>query len=80
MHYALLYAIWFMTTGILGGCAPESTVMRFMSPSISQKDVAGYSAPYRNLPANAKSSVYRFAHMAPATPRIVLTSFRSTWL
>ncbi|RLL94680.1 hypothetical protein CFD26_104466 [Aspergillus turcosus] len=80
MHYALLYAIWFMTTGILAGCTPESTVMRFMSPSISQKDVAGYSAPYRNLPANAKSSVYRFAHMAPATPRIVLTSFRSTWL
>ncbi|KAM0104907.1 hypothetical protein ACP6JE_000542 [Aspergillus fumigatus] len=55
MHYALLHAIWFMTTGILGGCTPESAVMRFMSPSISQNDVTGYAAPYRNLPSNAKS-------------------------
>ncbi|KAH2547054.1 hypothetical protein KXW97_000419 [Aspergillus fumigatus] len=80
MHYALLHAIWFMTTGILGGCTPESAVMRFMSPSISQNDVTGYAAPYRNLPSNAKSSIYRFSHMAPATPRIVLRSLRYTWL
>ncbi|XBQ93552.1 hypothetical protein V6000_009017 [Aspergillus fumigatus] len=78
MHYALLHAIWFMTTGILGGCTPESAVMRFMSPSISQNDVTGYAAPYRNLPSNAKSSIYRFSHMAPATPRIVLRSLRYT--
>ncbi|KAF4211426.1 hypothetical protein CNMCM5878_002636 [Aspergillus fumigatiaffinis] len=80
MHHALLYAIWFMTTGVLGGCIPESAVMRFMSPSISQTDVTGYAAPYRNLPAKAKSSIYRFSHMAPATPRVVLTSLRYTWL
>ncbi|RHZ59250.1 haloalkane dehalogenase family protein [Aspergillus thermomutatus] len=80
LHYILLYAIWFMTTGILGGCTPESAVMRFMSPGISQQDVTGYAAPYRNLPVKAKSSVYRFAHMVPATPRAVLTSLRYTWL
>ncbi|GIC92436.1 haloalkane dehalogenase family protein [Aspergillus udagawae] len=80
MHHALLYAIWVMTTRILGGCIPESAVMRFISPSISQKDVAGYAAPYRNLPRKAKASIYRFSHMAPVTPRVVLTSLRYTWL
>ncbi|GIJ90940.1 hypothetical protein Asppvi_009905 [Aspergillus pseudoviridinutans] len=80
MHHAILYAIWFMTTRILGGRTPESAVMRFMSPSISQKDVIGYAAPYRNLPAKSKSSICRFSHMAPATPRVVLTSLRYTWL
>jgi pimeloyl-ACP methyl ester carboxylesterase len=74
-----MYAIWFLSTGILDGYLPEVGVMRYMSPHISQQDVEGYSAPYKHWPVNAKSSVYRFGHIVPGTPRIVLRGFMNTW-
>ncbi|EAW13696.1 haloalkane dehalogenase family protein [Aspergillus clavatus NRRL 1] len=80
LHNSLPYAIWAMTTEILGGCTPESAVMRFLSPNISQKDLEGYTAPYQQLPGSAKSSIYRFSHMAPVVPRIILNCMRQTWL
>ncbi|KAJ9245680.1 hypothetical protein DTO271D3_4144 [Paecilomyces variotii] len=80
LHYGLLYAIWFMSTGIMDGYLPESGVMRFMSPHLPQKEIEGYEAPYRDFPLNSKAGVFRFAHIAPGMPEFVLRSLRETWL
>lgn len=78
LHCGLLYAIWFLTGGILGNYIPEPAVMSYMSPSLSLSDVEGYGAPYREMPVSAKSSVYRFGHIVPSTPRVVLQGLRHT--
>ncbi|RAK84173.1 haloalkane dehalogenase family protein [Aspergillus costaricaensis CBS 115574] len=78
LHYSLLYAIWFLSTGLLGGYMPEWGVMRFMSPHLSQFEIDGYSAPYRSLPVATKASVFRFGHIVPVTPRFALHGLRQT--
>ena len=78
MHCALLYAIWFLTGGILGRYIPELAVMYIMSPRLSLSDAEGYGAPYRGMPIAAKSSVYRFGHIVPGAPRTLLQNFRNT--
>ena len=78
LHCGLLYAIWFLTGGILGRYIPESLVMSYMSPKLSLGDIEAYGAPYRGMPISAKSSVYRFGHIVPGTPRIVLRDLRDT--
>ncbi|GKZ61059.1 hypothetical protein AnigIFM49718_007764 [Aspergillus niger] len=80
LHYGLLYAIWFLSTGLLGGYVPESGVMRFMSPHLPQPEVDGYSAPYQSLPVATKASVFRFGHIVPVTPRFALHGLRQTRL
>lgn len=77
-HYYLLYAIWFLSMGLMRSSMPESAVMRFMAPQISAADVEGYGAPYRNVPAQAKSSLFRFSHIAPGIPRFILNEARQT--
>lgn len=78
LHYSLLYAIWFLSTGLLGGYMPEWGVMRFMSPHLSQFEIDGYSAPYRSLSVATKASVFRFGHIVPVTPRFALHGLRQT--
>ncbi|OJZ84827.1 hypothetical protein ASPFODRAFT_83039 [Aspergillus luchuensis CBS 106.47] len=78
LHYSLLYAIWYLSTGLLGGYMPESGVMRFMSPHLSQPEIDGYSAPYRSLPVATKANVLRFGHIVPVTPRFALHGLRQT--
>lgn len=76
LHCGLLYVIWFLTGGILGPYIPEPAVMYFMCPHIALSDAEAYAAPYRGMPIPAKSSVFRFGHIVPGTPRTVLQSVR----
>ncbi|OKL58047.1 hypothetical protein UA08_06810 [Talaromyces atroroseus] len=76
----LLYIIWFLSTGIMGGYLPEAGVMRYMSPHLSQEEIDGYSAPYSGLPVSTKASVFRFGHMVPGLPRFILLHARHTQL
>ncbi len=78
IYYYLLYIIWFLSTGIFDGYLPDSVVMRFMAPSITQKIASGYSAPFSTGPI-AKASVGRFAHIVPGLPDFVLY-LRNYWL
>lgn len=78
MHYLLLYIIWFLSTGIMGGYLPEAGVMRYMCPNLPQTEIEGYSAPYNGLPVSTKASVFRFGHMVPGFPRILLLRARYT--
>lgn len=79
LYYGLMYAIWFLSTGILGSYIPESGIMRYMCPQMSRRDIEGYGAPYKDWPLKSKSSLYRFGHIVPGTPRVVLRSLRNTW-
>ncbi|KAJ5999354.1 hypothetical protein N7451_007164 [Penicillium sp. IBT 35674x] len=78
LHCGLLYVIWFLVGGILGPYIPEPAVMYFMCPYIALSDAEAYAAPYRGAPISAKSSVFRFGHIVPGTPRTVLQSVRYT--
>ncbi|KAL2831637.1 Alpha/Beta hydrolase protein [Aspergillus pseudoustus] len=79
LHYRLLNRIWYCTTGLLKGFLPESAVVRFITPSISQSDVAAYTAPYKGLPRSAKASIQRFSHIVPSLPRVFLHRARNIW-
>ncbi|WEW59207.1 hypothetical protein PRK78_004676 [Emydomyces testavorans] len=79
LHYALLYAIWYLSTAIFNGYLPESAIMRYMVPHMSQHDVDAYSAPYTGLPAAAKSNISRLSHSAPGTPQLVLRQLRTLY-
>ncbi|KAL4906984.1 hypothetical protein BDW74DRAFT_176580 [Aspergillus multicolor] len=78
LHYRLLNRIWYCSTGLLGGYLPESLVHRFLAPSLSQSEVANYTAPYKDLPRSSKTSIARFSHSIPSLPRFVLFTLRNT--
>ncbi|KAL4922119.1 Alpha/Beta hydrolase protein [Aspergillus aurantiobrunneus] len=79
LHYRLLSRIWYCLTGLLHGYIPESAVVRFLAPHLSQEDIATYAAPYRDLPRSSKSSIERFSHSVPSLPRFVLFNLRQTY-
>ena len=75
---SLLYGVWFLLSRVLDGYVSESTITRFISPEILEKDVEVYGAPYQHLPVNARPSVEHFAHMGTAIPHFVLRYLRET--
>jgi hypothetical protein len=44
LNQGLLYASWFLSTGILGTRVPESLVVRYMAPTVSSARVKGFGA------------------------------------
>lgn len=74
----LLYGVWFLLTSVLKGHVSESTITRFISPEISQRDDEGYGAPYQHLAAFAGPSVEHFAHMGTGIPQFILRDLRET--
>ncbi|KAL3461658.1 Alpha/Beta hydrolase protein [Aspergillus heterothallicus] len=79
LHYRLLNRAWYCTTGLLKGFLPESAVLRFITPNISQTDIDAYTAPYKGLPRSTKSSIQRFSHIAPSLPKVILHRARDLW-
>lgn len=65
-------------TAVLDGYVSQSTITRFISPHISERDVECYEAPYQDLPAATRSSVERFSRYAPGIPHFVLRGLRET--
>ncbi|KIW54163.1 hypothetical protein PV05_06543 [Exophiala xenobiotica] len=68
LHYYLLYWTWFFSTGICGPLLPDSFVLRFMAPNMSDKALQVYSQPYAQSPFNTKTSINRFSHIVPGLP------------
>ncbi|KAL4782588.1 Alpha/Beta hydrolase protein [Aspergillus varians] len=80
LHSRLLNRIWYCITGLLHGFLPTSAALRFLAPSLTNEDIKAYTAPYSGLPRSSKSSIERFAHIAPSLPRSILFTLRQTFL
>jgi len=70
-----LYLIWFCAQGLLDGYLPESSIMRYMAPTITSQISAGYSTPFQS--AISKTGVTRLAHLVPGMPSFIYRFFLS---